>query len=493
MDILFFLVTVISVIFAVIFYKKYVKLKKYLAEMEAGFADARMQQEAFSVELAKSMNELTQKPSDSVTGLPGRIAFDDRLQQTILLSRRYQKIFGLISLDLDHFSEVNRFGEETGDLLLAQVAKRLLSCVRQVDSVSRYAGDNFLILLPQLSQPEMAIYVAQRIQENFLKPFSIGNNEFFLSACMGIAIYPVDADTRENLVSRASAALQEAKQSGKNSYRFYHQEIHARGKRELMIAGAIQQPNVLSRLVMHYFPCVDAAGQRLAGVEAVPCLQVEGLGEVFWPEFMRVAENSGKTIQIMEWLIQQIELTQQNWGSVEVKPWFAVSLASRMVENTRFVFRMCEILEGIKTKHADPLQLVFELTDIPSQNHTALQEKGFSDLLAAGVKFSVELQLIGRNTLQNLTFFKPFYLKIKPEIVRNFMKQPESERIFTTMMDLSRNAGIPFLVGGVEDEQQKKFFKDAGCDFLSGPLFERFFFSRDGTAKSLTAGFNTLS
>lgn len=458
------------VLYLIIVQIKYFLIKKETKRLSEKLASNMNEKEAFITDLKKSNGELNIKPIDVLTGLPNRIAFDDRLAQALYQAKRYQVIVGLLSLDIDNFSEVNQFSYEAGDQVLMQVATRLKSCVRQVDSFTRYVGNNYLLLMPQLSQPETAAYVAQRIQEKFLQPFFINGQEFFLTVSMGIAIYPLDSDNVEQLIQHANIALREAKKNGKNNYRFYCQATQMLGERDLIIANYFRESEILNYLTVHYLPQVMTDTGEIIGVQAIPYLNHPELGELKWQIFKKIAENTGKTTEIIEKTLTLMISQVKKWMSLGLKlKWIALSIDPIQLENTHFIFQIIKIIEKSELKD---VQLIFEILDTPYQNQENLIEKGISLLKAAGVQFAIEIYALGHSALYRFPSIKLNYFKINAQLIENIITQPSNEKILSAMIDLANSTNISVIAEGINNLRQKAVLRKIGCHIMQGDLFD---------------------
>ncbi|TAK75838.1 MAG: GGDEF domain-containing protein, partial [Gammaproteobacteria bacterium] len=252
MDLVFALTTLLFGALFVLRQIQYQKIKQYNRKLEEKLADLKDRNEKHSSELSKSNDDLAYQAHDHLTGLPGREAFDDRLAQALHQSKRYQVAMALLALNVDNYQEINRISYEVGDKVLSLLAQRLQFCVRQIDTLTRYAGNSFFILLPQITKPETAAYVAQRIQDNLIQAFQVDNHELFLTVSIGIAVYPGDGETPKELMQHAIAALMIAKTKGKNNYHFYREETHELGKKEIDISTYVRSDDFLNKLLINY-------------------------------------------------------------------------------------------------------------------------------------------------------------------------------------------------------------------------------------------------
>lgn len=472
MNIVLILIALIPSVLFLFYFRQNKELKSSYLKLQEDFARFRESKEAFSIELEKSNSELATKTTDALTGLPARSAFDDRLQQAIAQAARFQNSFAVMSMDIDDFSRVDQGDPGIRDELLVQIAQRLLSSIRQIDSVTRYAGSHFVFLLPQITQPETAAYVASRLQESILQPFIVGDQEYRLTASLGIAVYPLDGESMEILLQKASGALNEARRGGKNKYFFWHREIHALSERESQIFVSLRSAEVFQHLRIHYSPQVAANSNRIIGIYAMAGLLHPKLGEITSPEFIKMAEHCGRATEIMAWLFRKgIEEASLCHEAGEAPVVLALSVTSRQIENAHFVYQMAQIARELDREKVQP---TFEITDSPSRvhSHSSLIKQGFATLTEAGVHFAIQMVAIGHNLLQKFPTAQFSYLKIDVRLVNTTLQQPEGESILSSMMTLTKNAGLDVVVEGVDEEGQKQYLIDLGFEKLQGRLFE---------------------
>jgi diguanylate cyclase (GGDEF)-like protein len=426
--------------------------------------------EEFTLGLKKLNNEFIDKILlDSLTGLPGREAFNDRLLQALNQSRRFQKSFGLILLDIHEFHVINESqGYEIGDKLLVLVAKRLEGAIRQIDTMSRYAGDTFIFLLPQLSMPETAAYVAQRLLDCIVQPFQVDGKDLYITASIGVAIFPADGDDVKTLLTNVSDAMHQAKVCGKGRYQFYRQELHALGERELSIHSLLSSPEYLKRLTIYYQPYMNVVKKEVECIQAIPYLDVPDLGLIPFIEFAKIAENTGKIHEIGEWLFKNAVLQFQKWHKEGFTPeYLSVVVTLRQIENPQFVYKVSQILEELQVY---PKQIIFEISGENLLSNTPALEKAFAMLSHTGIQISLSVFSLGHFALQKLTKLPVNYLKINSQMTDGKMHQ-DNEIIVHMIVSLAKDMKISIVAEGVENVKQQDLLQDLGCEVMQGPLF----------------------
>lgn len=407
---------------------------------------------------------------DPLTGLISRTVFEDRLKQTIYESEHYQLLFAVVTLDLDGFKVINSvLGYEVGDAVLKEVASRLRTCIRQVDTACRMTGDQFNFILPKLTKPETAAFVAKRFLDEIALPFYTQEQELFLTACIGIAIYPTDGSETKVLLKNSDSALQQAKVRGRNTYQFYQEEMHALSRRELLLSSSLHQNNIFEEFVVYYQPAIDFQHKSVFSMEALLRWQHPDFGLIAPREFLRLAENSGKSIEIDEWVLGQACKQFVVWQKAGFHPaFFSVNISLHQLENPHFPYRISQILR----EHAlSPPQLMLEISEGTLQSKFELIEKTLFVIKTLGVKIVIDNFGTGRLSLQHLKRFPIDYLKIDTTLTHDIITNKESLIIVKMIVALANSLQINVLAEGVESQHQKDILQELGCQVLQGHLF----------------------
>lgn len=426
--------------------------------------------EEFTIGLSKLTSEFTGEITlDALTGLPGREAFEDRLEQTLNQSKRFEKSFAIILMNINDFHFINeKKGYETGDKLLQEVAKRMQGIIRQIDTVSRYAGNIFIFLLPQLSLPETAVYVAQRILDNIVLPFNINNEEFFMNANVGVSIYPSDGTDPKTLLKNASEALIQAKAQGPGKYQFFQQEMHALGQRELSLRDVFLSPHYLEKLSIQYYSQINIRTKEVISVQAVPYVNLPLFGKITMLEFSKVAANCKKTAEIGDWLFKNAAKQFNQWHQTGFKPKkFVLSISIDQIKDVQFIQTFSQKLNEYEIK---PNQVVLEILGDNILSRPDF-ENSFSLLSNKGIQVAFSVLTLGMLALQKLTQLPINYLKIDSKLVQNDAARQQNESIIHMLVTLSHELNIDIVVDGIDTEMQKEIFSALGCDIMQGKLF----------------------
>jgi diguanylate cyclase (GGDEF)-like protein len=408
--------------------------------------------------------------NDSITGLPGRHVFDDRLQQTINESRRYQFSFAVMFLDIDEFKVINDvLGYDIGDALLKEVGARLQSCIRQVDTICRYSGDEFVFILPKLAKGEAAAYVAQRFLDAISQPFVIQQNELFITASIGISVYPTDGESGKTLLKKADASLHQAKIRGQNIYQFYRQEMYAAGRRELMLNSHLRNDGVYQEFAIYYQPMLDTAAKKIISMEAILRWHHPDFGLIEPEEFLHLAENNGRILPIGDWMILHACKQFIVWKKAGfLLQTIAVKVSLRQLENPHFVHKLSQIIADTGMLASS---LVLEISESVLLPKLELVEKTLNMLSRLGVRLSIDNFGIGYLALQHLRSFPVNYLKIDRSLVKDIATNKESAEIAKMIIALANSLQLILIADGVENANQKELLRQMGCYIMQGHLF----------------------
>ncbi len=418
-------------------------------------------------ELKKQINETLM--CDHLTGLPSRQVLQDRLIQLVNQSKRYQLTFGVLFLNLDDFKVINNaLGYDIGDELLKQVAARLLQSMRQVDTVCRFAGDTFILLASQISRPETCGYIAQRVLDAVAQPFQVNNQDLFLTASIGISIYPLDGEEGKTLLNNADNALHQAKTRGCNTYQFFREEMHVLSQRELTLRSSLRDASIYQELTIYYQPQVDIHNKEIICMEALLRWQHPSLGLVTPSEFIRLAENSGKIVEIGEWVIRMSCEQFQKWKAMGLHiSKVSVNISFRQLENPHFIYNVSQILQQTNMQ-ADAL--VLEITDGVFHKEDLL-EKSLQMLKQLGIQIAIDDFGTGHLSLQQLKRFDIDYLKIDFSLTQDITQNPESEAIVKMIIALAQTLHLCVIAEGIETAEQKLLLEQIGCKVMQGHLF----------------------
>jgi diguanylate cyclase (GGDEF)-like protein/PAS domain S-box-containing protein len=409
---------------------------------------------------------------DTLTGLPNRNLLQDRLQQTVTQARRLQRSGAVLFIDLDRFKLVNdTLGHQLGDALIVQAGQRLQDCVRPGDTVGRVAGDEYVIVLAELAQAADAALIAQKILDALALPFALGETEAFVTASIGIAVFPADGEDAETLLRNADLAMYRAKESTRNAFCFFDAEMNRRSAARLQLNTDLRRAIERREFLLHYQPKVELASGALTGAEALLRWNHPQRGMVSPAEFIPALEESGQILTVGEWVLQEACAQLRSWADAGLVPLpVAVNLSAKQFQRSDLDAIVGRTLQASGT----PAELIeLEITESSLVEKPAEAVRMLRSLRAMGVKISVDDFGTGYSSLSYLTRLPLSALKIDRSFVRDAQTSSEAASIVRAVIDMAHNLGFTVVAEGVETEEQVAFLRRHGCDLGQGFLFAR--------------------
>jgi len=450
--------------------RELLRLQTNLSKVELDLAKEVDKKNIQNNEVAALKNRIeTNILNDALTGLPSRQIFTDRLQQVLHQSARYNMAFAILFLNLDRFKIINdTLGLNAGDEILKEAAVRMQSSIRQLDSLARFGGDEFVFILTQLAKPETAVYVAQRLLETIAQPFHIQDQDVFITASIGIAIYPNDGDNSDVLLKNADNALHQAKRHGSNNYQFYQKEMYNLSRRELILNSSLRSKAIYRELQVYYQPQLNVEMKKIISMEAILQWQHPDFGHVPQEEFFPLAEATGIIVPIGDWLLRTACQQFKKWQSLTVFPqYLAVKISARQLESPHFAFTVSQILQELQLH---PSVLMLEISEMMLYAKTGMIEKSLHMLKHLGIQIGLSDFGTGKLALQDLRSFPISYLKIAGALVKEIGNK-ETGAIIQMIIALGNTLGLRVIAEGVENEDQKRLLIHAGCILMQGSYF----------------------
>jgi diguanylate cyclase (GGDEF)-like protein len=459
-----------------------VQVKEKLVTAEKTLSQEVERKHSLNAEMVEMKHKIEKNiVNDSLTGLPGWHLFEDRLRQVLTQSKRHQLTFSILFLDLDDFKIINDvLGLQAGDELLKEVAARLQFSIRQMDTVSRFTGDEFVFLLPQISKPETAAYIAQRLLNAVAQPFRIGEQELFITASAGVAIFPNDGEEIPMLLQNAESALHQAKTQGDNNYQFYRREMHIISRRELILSSGLHSPTIYQEFSLYYQPQIDIAAKQIACMETYLQWKHPDFGIIASNDFLRFSENTGTIMLIGEWILRSACQQFLTWQSLGLHPQkLAVNVSLRQLENPHFAYNVSRVLQEL---NLNPDVLILQISEVMLLMKLGLIEKTLRMLKQMGIHIGVTDFGTGNIALQHLRSFPLSYLKLSSTLLEDVTQNEETKAILKMIMALANTLQLTVVADGVEKVEQKLLLKELGPCLMQGPIFSPPLLPEDFTA-----------
>ncbi|GAB6036330.1 hypothetical protein JCM15519_08890 [Fundidesulfovibrio butyratiphilus] len=405
---------------------------------------------------------------DPLTGLPNRLLFEDRLAMALAQMQRRGTRLALLYLDLDNFKNVNdSLGHAVGDMLLHETADRLTKAVREMDTVYRQGGDEFIVILPELSGPEEAMLVAGRILDAVAKPCRLQGYEVVSTASVGVALSPEDGTQPGELLKKADLAMYRAKHGGGNTVQFFAPGMDVLATRRLFLESELRRAMERDEFELHYQPVVDLGTGRLTGAEAL--LRWRRGSDIVGPdEFIPVAEETGLVIQIGAWVLAEACRQMRDWGRAGLPPLnISVNISGKQFRQHNFE----EMVKGVFSVYeVDPTRIYLEVTESSLIANLAASASKLSRLRELGVKVLLDDFGTGYSSLAYLKRLPVDGLKIDRSFVREIPNDPDSLGIVAAILALSRVLGLSVVAEGVETQEQLEYLTSQGCARMQGYL-----------------------
>src|SRR5215204_4221441 len=420
---------------------------------------------------------------DSLTGLPNRLSYKERLAYALEQASRNQKLVAAFFIDLDHFSRINdTLGHEVGDQLLRHVASRLRGCCREREDevgpavttiapeVARLGGDEFTVLMPGLLDTQDAGKLARRILSSFAQPVRVGTHEIFVNASIGIAIYPYDGEDIDTLLMHADTAMYKAKEQGGSSYQTYSKSMTTTAVQRMTLENDLRRALERNELEVHYQPIVDTHTNTVVAAEALLRWRHPELGLLLPSEFIPIAEENGFIVPMGEWVLQNACLQNRAWqdaGLPRIR--VSVNLSSRQLKRT-----LTETVgRALQISGLEPRYLSLELTESVLVNHHREGSDALHALRAMGLHLAVDDFGTGYSSFSYLKHFPLDILKIDRSFIREIALQPDDAAISTAIIAMGHALGLRVIAEGVETDAHLTLLQKQGCDEVQGYLLGR--------------------
>jgi diguanylate cyclase (GGDEF)-like protein/PAS domain S-box-containing protein len=443
-----------------------------LRDHEGGAAGAVLVFRDVSAARTMTQQVIHSAQHDFLTGLPNRALLSDRVNYAIALATRHGKKVAVLFLDLDGFKHINdSLGHPIGDKLLQSVAGRLGECLRASDAVSRQGGDEFVVLLSEMEQPEDAAIAARRMLQAVAETHSVDQHDLHVTTSIGVSVYPDDGLDAETLIKNADTAMYAAKEGGRHIYRFFEPTMNVRAVERQLMEEGLRSAVERKEFTLHYQPKISLTTGRLIGAEALIRWAHPTRGEVSPAEFIPVAEDCGLILPMGKWVLGEACRQARAWVDAGLPmATMAVNISSMAWRDEKFVAGVVAVLEETGL---DPSALELEVTESVLMKHAESTVSTLEALRAIGVKVAVDDFGTGYSSLRYLSKFSIDALKIERSFIAGITGKGHDATIVSALIGMALSLNLRIVAAGVETAEQLKFLQVHNCDEAQGYYFSR--------------------
>lgn len=430
---------------------------------------------AIAIERKRIEQQLAYQGSyDALTGLPNRRQFNNRLQEEINKADRNGHQLAVLFIDLDHFKDVNdTLGHKIGDSLLVNTARRIQNCVRKSDTVARLGGDEFVVILPELSKVSPVERIAEAIIRAMEQPFMLGEYHTYVSASVGIAMYPHDANHAETLVSYADQAMYAAKESGRNNFNFFKRSMQEQARQRLYLINSLREALEKSQFEVHYQPIIEVASSKVVKAEALLRWHHPVLGMVSPAVFIPLAEETDLIQNIGSWVFRQAADMAKRWNVLSGENGLrkvSINMSPRQLIKGSGDQIVIDYLQAIDL---DSSYIVVEITEGLLLDDSPYITEKLERLRVEGIELSLDDFGTGYSAMAYLKKFDINYLKIDRSFVHELETNPDDRAITEAIVMMAHRLGLKVIAEGVETEGQRTLLAAVGCDYIQGYLYAK--------------------
>ena len=411
-----------------------------------------------------------QSMHDPLTGLPNRALLMERLNLSLAKARRTGRLLAVLFLDLDLFKAVNDgFGQRAGDVIFQEVAQRIAQSVREEDTAARIGGDEFIVLLPEITRTEDAVVVARKVLEAVAQPFSSGGRRVDLTTSIGVAVYPDDGQDSEILLRSADNAMERAKQKGRNNYQVSIPELTEEALQRLTLQAGLRQAIERDELVLHYQPVLSLTTGRIVEMEALVRWQHPDRGLIMPGAFIDVAEKAGMMVPLGEWVLSRAARQARTWqdmGFTDLR--MAINLSPSQFHERNLI---SSVRAALSDSGLMPETLEIEITEGVAMEDAEITVANLLALRALHVGVSIDDFGTGYSSLSYLKRFPVTTLKIDRSFVTDVVTNSADRGIVRAVVAMAHGLKLNVIAEGVETKEQFAYLRESGCDALQGYWF----------------------
>jgi len=432
----------------------------------SGHLSAQQQLEAQKLSLERLAHH------DALTGLPNRLLFLDRLQQAIKKAHRDDNQLAVLFVDLDRFKRINdSLGHATGDTVLTTVARRLQGCLREEDVVARLGGDEFTIIMGSLHKPQHAMLMAQKLIGSLQRPVMHEDHELYVSASVGISLYPQDGQNAELLLQNADAAMYKAKHEGRSNFQFYTADMTELAFERVLMETQLHRALEQEQFVVYYQSQVDLLTGKLMGLEALVRWQHPELGLLLPTRFIPLSEDTGLILPLGRWVLQTACRQIAAWHKADLYPGrIAVNLAGNQLNNDNV---LPTIEQTLAENDCQPDWLELEITESVIMEQHGRSFNSLRRLKELGIELAIDDFGTGYSSLAHLKRLPVSRLKIDRSFIRDIPQDSSNMAIARAVIAMGQSMGLRVIAEGVETAEQKAFLAAEGCDEIQGYICGR--------------------
>jgi diguanylate cyclase (GGDEF)-like protein len=409
---------------------------------------------------------------DVLTELPNRTLFMDRVEHAIRYAYWHDRYLAIIFIDLDRFKYINdSLGHSIGDQVLIEIGYRLKHQVRSRDTVARFGGDEFVVLLEDVASQEDITAIAQKILSAIQPPVYVEGMELHITASLGISLYPTDGDDPQTLLKNADGAMYRAKEAGKNTFRFYSDDMGERASQRLTLENHLRRALERQELRLFYQPQFATASGEINGVEVLLRWQHREFGMVQPLDFIGLLEETGLILPVGEWVIRTACEQFRRWEHyVDQHFQVAVNISARQLA----VPNINRTLQGIFDEyHIQPKNLQFEMTESIFVQHSPAIDRSLQSLRDSGISFAIDDFGTGYSSISYLKRFPIDTLKIDRSFIADVTEDPDDAALTVAIITMAHSLGLKVIAEGVETAAQRQLLLEHGCESLQGFLFSK--------------------
>nr|WP_256657950.1 EAL domain-containing protein [Pseudomonas sp. 2FG] len=409
---------------------------------------------------------------DALTELPNGTLLQDRLTQAVAIACRQRKQLAVMFLGLDRFKRINNaLGHPIGDALLKSAAECLVAMVRKSDSVFRHGADKFVLLLADVTHPQQSVGIAEKLLAALRMPQCIAGHDLNITASLGISIYPDDGEDAETLIKKAEAAMQHAKENGRDDFRFFIPDMNLRAREQQSIEEGLRHALERHEFVLHYQPKLNLESGAITGAEALIRWQHPDRGFVSPAQFIPIAEDSGLIVPISQWVLREACRQARAWRDADLPPLsMAVNISPLEFRNKDFLEGICAVLHETRL---EPRYLELEITEGALMQDVESTGSVLRALRDMGVRLSIDDFGTGYSSLSYLRRFPVDVLKIDQSFVRDIGTDAHDAAIVSAIIGMGRSLKLQVIAEGVETQEQLAFLQAHRCEEGQGYYFSR--------------------